>query len=397
MNNNLLFFYIYRIISRSYFHLPILFVYFYLKNIPILQIELLLAIYGFMLIISAKWNAFLAKRIKQKHVIAIGEFIKAIGLACFISSSNLLILIIGQVLSGIGYSLTAGTDAGLLRNLFSNQNSDSYKKVESSSNSYMFISFLLSGIIGSVIFNWNTEYVFYFSIGANIIAMLSILFIKETKELTTSKSKVHGIEEDFESLDVQIPVENLFWKNYYALSRAFSQAIFVGFLPYLFFITIKVNFYYFGLILSLFTLTGFFSARFIIRISKKVDKKKLAIGTLTISLLSIMLFSFSKGYLISIIAISLLGFSSGGVRPLSFSNLDTSKMNNNQRNLFFSSIEKLYGFWNVSLLIGGGLLFYVVDFQKIMLFFVAVYLIISIFIFKKYGSSTSVYTKTKIS
>lgn len=392
MKTNLIYFYIYRIISRSYFHLPVLFVYFYIKDIPLLQIELLLAVYGFMLIISSKWNVLLGQRLKKKYVIALGEIIKAIGLVCFLFSSNILILIVGQILSGIGYSLAVGTDASLLRSLFSNEMSEQYKKVESSSNSFMFISFLLSGILGSIIFQWNAEYVFYFSIGANIIATLSIILITE-KNIDEAPMKINQrINKDIHS---QIVPENIFWKNYYALARGFSQAVFVGFLPYLFFITIKVNFYYFGMILSLFTITGFFSARFIIKLSKKIDKRKLAFGTVFMATLSIILFSFSENYFISIIAISLLGFSSGGVRPLTFSNLNTTEMSDNQRSLFFSSIEKLYGFWNVFLLIGGGILFYLTNFKNIMLLFAAIYVISSIFIFKKYEISPSGYATNK--
>ncbi|MCB2355034.1 hypothetical protein [Clostridium estertheticum] len=53
--------------------------------------------------------------IKRKYTIMIGEGIKALGLICLINGNDFTILIIGQILSGLGYSFTAGTDSILLK------------------------------------------------------------------------------------------------------------------------------------------------------------------------------------------------------------------------------------------------------------------------------------------
>lgn len=375
-NPNLIFFYLYRICSRSYFHLPVLFVYFYIQEISILKIELLLAIYGAMLIFTGKWNALFAKIMSPKSMIACGELIKALGLTCFIFTTNIWILIIGQILSGIGYGVTAGTDASLLREIFNNKRTDAYKKVEATSNSYMFISFLLSGIIGSMIFNYNHQGVFYFSIFANIVSIISILLVPNHQEYRNSQNA--NVSEPVTPLQInkeKPSPSNLFWKNYYALSRAFSQAIFVGFLPYLFFIQTTVNFYFFGIVLSLFTLGGFISARFIIKLSKTFGTNVVSTLTIILSIISISLFSISESSIVNILAISLLGISNGGVRPLTLSNLDTSNMDSKQRSSFFSSMEKQYGILNMFILILGGLLFTILEFRMIMLIFATIYTI----------------------
>ncbi|KPC97210.1 hypothetical protein LR69_04577 [Geobacillus sp. BCO2] len=141
MRRNLLFFYMYRIFSRLYFHLAVLFLYFYLNNIDILHIELLLAIYGITLMVSSQWSSKLTKYISEKYIIAIGELVKATGLLFFTFELHFYTLVIAQILSGIGYSLTAGTDSSLLRHILLNEDSSKYKKVESSSNSYMLSRF----------------------------------------------------------------------------------------------------------------------------------------------------------------------------------------------------------------------------------------------------------------
>ncbi|KYD28915.1 MFS transporter [Geobacillus sp. B4113_201601] len=391
MRRNLLFFYMYRIFSRLYFHLAVLFLYFYLNNIDILHIELLLAIYGITLMVSSQWSSKLTKYISEKYIIAIGELVKATGLLFFTFELHFYTLVIAQILSGIGYSLTAGTDSSLLRHILLNEDSSKYKKVESSSNSYMFISFLLAGIVGSILFKFDQLYVFYGSICANFISFLAILSIG------TDKSERKQVQETIVGNNTQMENTSLenFWKNYYAISRAFPLAIFIGFLPYFLFRVIEVNLYYFGVVLSLFTLLGFSSARLLVRLNNTFSYKNLTLATTVFSIIAMILLGVSNNFVLSVIAVALLGFSSGGVRPLTLSNLNTNKMDARQRTALFSSMEKLYGFWNAFLLILGGVLFDILGFQKLMIFFTLFYIVLLLFFYRKYSFSTRQPVKDK--
>ena len=180
---NILLFYTYRIFSRLYFHLAVLFVYFYINDIDFFYIELLLAIYGITLMISSQWKSKLFSHLSERTIISLGEIIKAVGLLCFTFEPHMAVLVIAQILSGVGYSLTAGTDSSLLKKMLPEEEKNSYKLIESSSNSYMFLSLLLAGIIGSILFKLNPHYVFYSSIGSNIICLISIWGLRLREKL----------------------------------------------------------------------------------------------------------------------------------------------------------------------------------------------------------------------
>lgn len=386
MKRNIIFFYMYRISSRLYFHLAVLFVYFYINHIEIMKIELFLAVYGIMLMVSSQWNAKLTNYISEKYVIALGELIKATGLFFLTLKFNFWLLLVGQVLSGIGYSLTAGTDSSLLRTLLSETNFDKYKKVESSSNSIMFIAFLFAGITGSILFSFNESSVFYVSMIANLVAILAILSIRVSKDKKHTQlvgEPEHKNKNQHSSLE-KSSLQG-FWVTYYALSRAFPLAIFVGFLPYFLFVDIKINLYFFGFILSLFTFAGFLAARLLASLSTRFDYKVITITSMSLSIISMLLLGLIDNVYISTIVVFLLGLSSGGVRPLVVVHLKTGQLESKERISLFSSMERLYGFWNASLLVVGGLLFNLIGFQYLMILFASLYTVLIFIFIKKYN------------
>jgi len=359
-------FYVYRIVSRMYFHLSVLFVFFFMMDLPVWEIELLLAVYAVTLMVTSKLNAVMLAAMPHKYVIAIGELIKAAGLAALISSEHLSILILGQVLSGLGYSLAQGTDSSLLRTIVTDP--ESYKKAESGSSSYTFASFLLSGIIGSVIFNYSAEYAFWCSMCANAVAIIAVLLIKEPAHAKSpgSSAAAKPIETSTQK----------FWKLYYALTRAFAMATFVGFLPYYFFVSVKVNLNLFGLVLSLFTLLGFIAARFILKTGARYGYFKVAAISAILSACSLLLFGSSAHIAIGVAALAVLGLASGGVRPLAVSNLNLGNLAPADRTAILSSMERYFGFANALLLIIGGAALQWIGFQWLMLASAVIYVIL---------------------
>lgn len=381
MKQNIISFYIYRISSRLYFHLAVLFVYFYIHDIDVFIIELLLASYGVMLMISSSWKSKLTRKLSEKSIIIVGDFIKLLGLVCLMFNSNIFLLLIGQLLSGIGYSLTAGTDSSLLRTLLKDQDSK-YQKIESSTNSIMFLSFLFAGIVGSILFSFNEYFIFYFSMVSNVISILAIISIKEGRE---GHRGVHSKDKKDDIHQIDDSNRVIFWRSYYAISRAFPLSIFVGFLPYMLFVNIEINLYFFGLVLSLFTFAGFLSARFFNTLTKKIDFKIITLSTMFLCGISMLLLGVVDNVYVSPVVVFLLGLASGGVRPLTIAHLNTNEMLSYQRIALFSSMEKLYGLWNALLLIVGGILLEFVGFRFLMLCYTCLYTILVIFFYKKFS------------
>ncbi|AHV95154.1 MFS transporter [Paenibacillus sabinae] len=355
--NNVACFYIYRIVSRLYFHLPILFVYFYLQHLSLPIIELLLAVYGLVVMLTAKWNVKLMALMRQTKVIAIGEGLKGIGLLLLVSDTHMGVLLLGQIACGLGYSLAAGTDSSLLRSLFSEQDQKRYQKTESSSASYMFLSVLLAGIAGSMFFGSNIKLPFYLSIASNVLSLAVILLIRNPGHtaqgvLSVADKSRDGQKEPAAALELT-PGQR-YWKRYYALIRAFTLAPFVGFIPFLLYRRLEIGLFYFGLVLSLFTLLGFISARYAVRVGVKIGENRLVIATTLLSVLSMIVVGLSQHIGSAAVAIALMGLASGGARPLAAGQLNGSGMRPAERTAVLSSMERMYGFWNALLLIAGG-------------------------------------------
>ena len=376
--NKIINFYIYRILSRMYFHLPVLFVFFYSEKIEIFKIELLLAAYAVTISIFGKVRLYIMKYFKYKYIISVGEVLKACGLLIIIIKPSFNMFLIGQIITGIGFSFATGTESMLLKKIYPNSLNSEYSKIESSSISYMFISTLFAGIIGSIIFTFNSSGVFILSAITSVLAAIFILFLAETPQPSLlNKNKKNKQTKDL----IELNNYNIsFWIYNYALTRAFNLSLFIGFLPYYYFIELQINIYFFGLILGFFNIFAFISARYITRWSEKSNSNLIVIMPIALSFLSMLIFSISEDIYISLIAISLMGLSSGGVRPLTISKLNSqSSMHPN----VFAEMEKKFSYWNTTLLILGGLIISIWSFSLLMIIFSFLYLSLLILLFLK--------------
>ncbi|MCX7571649.1 MFS transporter [Tumebacillus sp. DT12] len=384
MQRDLGFFYLYRITSRLYFHLPVLFVYFFMVGIPVWQIEILLAVYGVMISLTSQVSVTLMRFMKQKQVIAFGELLKGLGLLIIIWDTNFWFGLAGQIVTGVGYSLAAGTDSALLRQVCSKMEQGIYQKVESGSASYMFLAALGAGIVGSVLFGYEQHWAFYAGMAANVVAIGMILAIREEAAVQPAAASTGASalpKQSFTSTQK-------FWMSYYSLSRAFALAPFVGFLPFFFFTTLQVSLYWFGVVLSLFSVAAFISARYMVRWSERYGSRTMTMTAMGLLFVSMLLFGFFDQLWAGLIAITLMGLSSGGVRPLTISNLNRTEMTPSQRTALLSSMERQYGVWNASLLLAGGYVIYQFGFQPLTLAMAGLYVMLLLILFLTFGKST---------
>src|SRR4051812_3353511 len=114
MSSKTRFLFAYRVISRLYFHLPVLFVLFYQRNSSVPGVEVLLALYGAAVAVVAGFVPAVTRRIGPKNAIIVGEACKVVGLVTIGAGTSYVPEGVGQLLSGVGFSLTTGPDTGLL-------------------------------------------------------------------------------------------------------------------------------------------------------------------------------------------------------------------------------------------------------------------------------------------
>ncbi|GGB53087.1 MFS transporter [Tistrella bauzanensis] len=369
--------YVYRILSRLYFHLPILFVFFYEHGLDIFRLELLLAAYGLTICLAAGIAAPLGRLLPLKGVIAIGEVLKALGLAMIVATAVLVTddgaaltpftqplaidqgfwwLLAAQVLGGIGYSLAQGTDSALLRSLHRDDQMAAYRGHESRTASLIFLAVLVAGAIGSVLYRFDAELPFLAALVAALASAVAILLVKAPAPLVSATPATGGGAAAAKPAATGGRVQGeAGWMIYYILMRAFALATFVGFLPALFFLTLKIDLYWFGLVLSLFNLAAFLSARYAVKVMDRIGTRAIAVVMPAIGLVSLVLFATASQNLIAgLAAITALGLATGGIRPVTMTNLNKLPMATAVRARLIGRMERWYGLTNAAVLAVGG-------------------------------------------
>ncbi len=167
--------------------------------------------------------------------------------------------------------------------------------------------------------------------------------------------------------------EQRWWSRYYVAVRATTLAGFVGFLPYLFFEVLEVDLAYFGVVLGIFGVAAFVAARYAMVVACRIGRKRVAIASLVVSVAAVALFGAVEHLGVALVATALLGFSSGGVRPIALSGLRRDEESAEDRTRRIVQMERAYGLANATILVAGGLLLVRTDFRTLMLALAAAY------------------------
>lgn len=304
--------YSYRILSRAYFHLPILILFFNKLNYSISQILILILTYSvtsfIYLLIKDKFDPF--KTISSQ--VYVSELMKIIGLSLMIFCIKYENILLAQICLSLSYSLGVGIDNTIINCEFTGMVKHN---IQAKSNSYMFISLLFSGIIGGFVFSINYLYPFILSlISSVIIIFISFKF--------TQLSLIPTMSSDYEisNIDHHRQSNNMII-NYYALTRGIILTLFISVVPILL-MGHAIKPLYFVLILSTYTLSGFISSRYYNYCNLQYFYKILLSVIIVIFATISILFNH-----VSTIWFGLLLFGIGGgmVRPITMEKISSSK------------------------------------------------------------------------
>jgi hypothetical protein len=154
-------------------------------------------------------------------------------------------------------------------------------------------------------------------------------------------------------------------------------AVFVGVLPYFFFLLMKTSMVWFGAILSSFTLCGFLSSKYLIHYFKEYSLTRLSVASIVGIGLAFGILLFNNMYL-GIITTIVLGLLSGCVRPITIAHIDKTKFDVEKT---LNKAEFLYGVFNAFILIIAALFFYWFSFTAYIYFLVVICLTASAYIY----------------
>jgi hypothetical protein len=255
---------LYRFVSRTYFHLTILFVYLMQRPMPLPAVEIVLACYGAALAVAPLVTRRLAGVLSLSRTLSVGETAKAVGLAVLALPAGVVVAVVAQVVIALGFAMASGTDSVVLAELCRAEGEDA-KEWEARSSSWTFVAALCAGFVGVVLYPlWHPLPLLLSAVMSGSAALVGVLLGRRLSAVAVEASAARPTMTPGADgvLDRETGSRVLRWSLYYALTRGFVLALFVGVLPYLLYVRIGVPLAVFGVVLGSFTLAGYLTARY---------------------------------------------------------------------------------------------------------------------------------------
>ena len=352
---------LYRVFSRAYFHLPFLVIYLHKLGFRVSVIEVIMAIYGLAVFAYTRFPTRVraAARLSSRNVMMLSEGFKCIGLVVMILFQNFIGICIAQVILGLGYGIAAGADTRIINTYI-----DDGGRFQARSNSFMFASLLIAGLLGSILFNIDIRLPFAASAVAGVITIIICFVLPKEPGKLTVENKRNG--------QIKLTWYEKKMVGVYCLTRGIILTYFTGFLPYHLFIDQEIPVFGFIAILTSYTLLGNISSNFIVGRLKPETAGKL----MNISLFLALLCYFSNNLIFITGATILLGLTSGATRPICMNGL---KQNASNIPVISNLMESIYSIINIALLLVGGLLYEGLGFTAVLSLFMIIFVFYIIF------------------
>lgn len=362
-------FYCYRVLSRAYFHLPILWVWFVeAHHIRIWVAAMLLATYSATLTFGAPLARRLQRFLSPARSMLLGEIVKVAGLlGLMLAGGHVIAVLAAQLIGGIGYSMAQGPDSVLLRSLYRDDKAADYAGHESRSMSMVFISVLVAGVIGGYLYSWIPASPFVASMCASGLAAV-VAVIMERLAVSVPGAVPAPAARDGQAAPARpsgaqrgqrlsaLTAADWQWMLYYAMVRGLAIAAFVALLPMVFFVDLRVHVSMFGVVLGSFSVFAYVSGRYGTRAVKRLPDPLIPLISAAVLAGSFALFAGAGVLAVALVGMATLGAASGVVRPLAMSRLQSiPHQSAAERGAAVATMERCYGAFNAVAVAGGGI------------------------------------------
>jgi hypothetical protein len=244
----------YRVVSRAYFHLPIVVVFLLGQGLKVLQVGLCMALYGLVVAAGGRLLAPLRSRLSLAGSLCAGEIVKLAGLGLLLFHVDVWVFVVSQILAGAGFALTAGTDAALASTW---RMGTQYRAQESRTQGGMFLMSFAAGAAGAMTYPVWDRLPFVLMMGVTVVAAGLVL----ATGLPLGEQRGAEAGSSAPRARFRVPGAARFWAAYYAGNRALLLSAYTFLIPLQLVYTIRVPFRWFGLVLGTYTLFGLVAAR----------------------------------------------------------------------------------------------------------------------------------------
>lgn len=362
-------FLLYRVVSRFSFYVPIFVVALVVAGFSFLQIGGILFVYGLSTLFAGNFGRRVLEERGPAVLIVLGEILKALsnviigGVLAGIFGSPwtpmaLAAMLFAQLAGGVGYAMAAIGDGSYLshaaRSLHAQASSQ--QRAQARSSSAMFMSFLAAGIVGALSFRIASWLPFAMTAGANLLAGLIagrwlILSQRDAASTSINDRGKGGMRQRSTPYSARAWIAILG----YALLRATVIVMQLLILPVWFFLDMKIDVVYFGLLFALYTLSGFLGGRFYPVISAWTGEENGRLLMFVVTALSLALAGLIDNRWLAFIAPVGAFAGAGMVRPAFLPELARASTRDGKETNAVSDAERIFGLLTALLYLIGGI------------------------------------------
>lgn len=275
--------YILSIISRMFFIMPIIVLFFEENGLNMSQILLLQSIYALTIVLSEIPSGYFGDIIGRKQTLIYAFILTFIGYTIYSFSYNFTGFLIAEIILGIGVSLLSGTDSALVYDTLIQLNkTKEYKKIESKMLSLGNIAYTIASFIGGYLALMGLRTTFYAQIIIMFIAIpISFTLIEPKREIPQDKETI------FDTFKVVkyafITDKKIKWLLIYSGFLIASHFIIIWFAqPY--FKLVNLPLIYFGIVLGILNLILSFFTFYAYKIEAFFKRTNFLISLILISI-----------------------------------------------------------------------------------------------------------------
>lgn len=365
-------FVVYRVVSRLYFHLSILYVFLLVRGHSPALVAVILAAYGFALTASTPFSKIVIARLGAGRALVLGEVLKAVGLLMLaFGARSIPVAVASQFVNAAGFCLGAGADPKILGELVKG-NPTTLARVQASTQSLMFLAILVSGVGGGLLFALEPALPLVAG-GISAVAASAVAALLARKTSGPALAADQGRSPVVGVLRAERP-----WVWYYVLTRGFMLGAFVGLLPYLLFRVVQIDVVQLSLCLASFSLAAFVAARFVGTLFIRISARVFAASSAVALIAAFGVFALSEDLWAILMALAVMGLASGGVRPVTMARLAvvaSKERDGPIPSALIAHMERSFGICNALVVLGGGLLIAATSFRTAMFAMIVSYVI----------------------
>lgn len=158
-------------------------------GMTLLQVSILQSMLNIAMFLFEFPSGIIADKFGKKKAISIGQILIIVYLLTMVLSDfNFYILAVGFIIYGIGLSLISGADQALIYDSLGKDSTSLYQKIIGKYNAITIFSLAVSTLLGGFIQKISWELVFLLGVASQLIAILTLAFVKESAVENSNKT-----------------------------------------------------------------------------------------------------------------------------------------------------------------------------------------------------------------